>query len=113
VLKAVWFSDPHFIHEGEVLGHNPRVRLEAAIEHINRYHSDAEICVISGDMVNRGTQADYSALRDQLSGLAIPFLPMVGNHDNREMLQQFLPVPETCLKDFIRRVLRNSKRLAA
>ena len=52
-------SDIHFAAEGNVLGHDPRIRLETAIEHINAHHSDAEMCVITGDMVNRGTQADY------------------------------------------------------
>ena len=101
MLKAIWMSDPHFTHEGDVLGHDPRVRLRAALDHINRHHHDANLCVISGDMVNRGTQADYDALRNQLNKLAIPFLPMVGNHDDRTLFRTFLPLPNSCMTDFI------------
>lgn len=99
--KVIWMSDPHFTHEGNVLGHDPRVRLQAALDHINRYHHDANLCVISGDMVNRGTHADYDALLNRLNKLAIPFLPMVGNHDDRTLFRTILPLPEACMADFI------------
>ncbi len=101
MLKAVWMSDPHFVHQGEVLGYDPRVRLNAAIDHINQHHGDASFCVISGDMVNHGNAPDYQALRDHLDKLAIPFLPMAGNHDDRALLRAHLPLPATCMADFI------------
>ena len=82
MLKAIWMSDPHFTHEGNVLGHDPRVRLQAAIGHINQHHSDSTYCIISGDMVNRGTVTDYKTLYSTMSTLSVPILPMVGNHDD-------------------------------
>ncbi len=101
MLKAVWMSDPHFVNDGDVLGHDPRLRLQAAIDHINQHHSDAKFCIISGDMVNRGTRTDYDALRKILDGLVVPFLPMVGNHDDRQIFRKTLPVPEFGMADFI------------
>lgn len=101
MLKAIWMSDPHFASAGNVLGHDPRVRLHAAVTHINNYHADAQFAIISGDMVNRGSKADYDGLRKQLADLCIPVLPMVGNHDNREMFRAALPVPESCMNDFV------------
>ncbi len=100
-MKAIWTSDPHFSREGLVLGHDPRVRLRAAIEHINQHHSDAGFCVISGDMVNRGALVDYQALQKALEDLKVPYLPMVGNHDDRELFKQILPLPPTCMADFV------------
>lgn len=94
-------SDPHFTHEGDVLGHDPRVRLKAAVDHINRHHADAQACVISGDMVNRGTRPDYKALQAILATLRIPVLPMVGNHDDRALFRETLPLPADCMADFI------------
>ncbi len=99
--KIIWMSDPHFTHQGDVLGHDPRVRLQAAVDHVNTHHSDAQACVISGDMVNRGTRADYQALQAILATLCVPVLPMVGNHDNRALLRETLPLPATCMADFI------------
>jgi len=101
MTKLVWMSDPHFTIEGDVLGYDPRVRLRAAIDHINTHHSDAKMCVISGDMVNRGTKADYEGIRAQIEELSMPYLPMVGNHDNRSLFRQAFPLPESCMADFI------------
>lgn len=101
MLKTIWMSDPHFTHKGNVSGHDPRVRLQAAVEHINQHHRDADFCVISGDMVNRGTKADYNALLSSLDNLGIPFLPMVGNHDDRSIFRSILPVPKSCMAEFI------------
>ncbi|WP_147126467.1 phosphodiesterase [Shimia ponticola] len=100
-MKIIWMSDPHFALDGLVLGHDPRVRLQAAIAHINAHHGDAAMCVISGDMVNRGTEADYKGLAKCLSDLAMPYYPMMGNHDSRELFRQLLPVPDTAMYGFI------------
>ncbi|MFK7737537.1 MAG: metallophosphoesterase, partial [Pirellulaceae bacterium] len=86
MTKLIWMSDPHFALEGDVWGHDPRERLKAAIDHINIHHSDAAMCVISGDLVNSGTQADYEGVRTRLDTLAIPYFPMVGNHDKRDLV---------------------------
>jgi len=93
MVKIVWMSDPHFTQAGDVLGHNPRIRLAKAIEHINRHHEDTDLCVISGDLVNRGTTEDYRALRAALDGLSMPYAPMMGNHDDRALLRAALPLP--------------------
>lgn len=94
-------SDLHFMQEGDVLGHDPRLRLQAAIDHINSHHADAEMCIISGDMVNRGTRSDYESVQAKLENLSVPYFPMVGNHDNRDLFREALPVPESCMTHFI------------
>ena len=100
-LKIIWMSDPHFTANGDVLGHDPKIRLDAAINHINAHHSDADLCVVSGDMVNRGTQTDYGSLSRHLSALRPPMLPMVGNHDDRALLRETLPLPGSCMSRFV------------
>ena len=99
--KLIWMSDLHFTAKGEVLGHDPRVRLEAAVDHINTHHADAAVCVISGDLVNHGTAEDYAALGAALDDLSVPFFPMVGNHDNRGLLRSALPVPQGGMDEFV------------
>ena len=99
--KIVWTSDLHFVAEGEPFGHDPRLRLEAAITHINAHHGDAACCVISGDLVNDPGLANYKALRPLLDRLAMPWFPMMGNHDDRGLLRQTLPVPDSCMDGFV------------
>ncbi len=101
MTKIVWLSDLHFLANGDVLGHDPRARLDAAIRHINAHHADADLCVISGDLVNRGTVGDYAALAERLKTLAIPYFPMVGNHDNRDLLRTFLALPDQVMPGFV------------
>ncbi len=100
-MKVVWLSDPHFTAEGDVFGCDPRARLNAAIDHICAQHSDADACVISGDMVNRETQEDYSVLAESLARLPVPVYPMMGNHDDRALLRRHLPLPENSMPDFV------------
>lgn len=101
MFKAIWMSDLHFAKDGDVLGHDPRVRLRRAIAQINTHHGDAGLCVISGDLVNRGMAEDYHALRQELDALQIPYAPMMGNHDNRGLLRDALPLPKGGMPDFI------------
>ena len=87
-------SDLHFQARGDVGGQNPRTRLDAAIRMINRYHADADGCVITGDLVNDGDSDAYSALAKRLSGLKMPIFPIVGNHDDRALMRKNLQFPD-------------------
>jgi len=100
-MKLIWMSDLHFQHSGEILGHDPQLRLDAAIAYINQHHSDASYCVISGDMAETATARNYADLADRLDQLAIPCLPMVGNHDDRDLLRAQFQVPDSCMDGFL------------
>lgn len=98
--QVIWLSDLHFEAAGDVLGHDPRVRLDAAVDHINTHYGDAALCVISGDMVETATAANYTALRAHLDRLSIPWHPMTGNHDDRALLRAHLRLPSDAMDDF-------------
>ncbi len=99
--KIIWLSDLHFTAEGLVLGHDPRQRLDLAVGHINTHHADADCCVITGDLADRGNRHDYIAVRDRLDQLLIPWLPMVGNHDDRALIHEVLRVPAGGMAGFV------------
>lgn len=100
-MKLIWMSDPHFLAEGNVAGHDPRLRVTAAVEFAKELYSDADICVISGDLVNEGSERDYKALKVILDQLPMPYLPMAGNHDDPQALRSVLPLPVGCMDGFI------------
>ena len=100
-MRFTWLSDPHFQARGDVLGKDPRACLRRAISHVNTHLSESEFCLITGDMVNRGTRVDYDALAEELKALSIPVLPLMGNHDQRDLFRQFLPLPPSAMTDFI------------
>jgi Icc protein len=88
MTKVIWLSDLHFIAQNLVAGHNPRIRVDAAVQMVNEHHADAECVVISGDLVNRGTVEDYTALKAYLDKLKPPHHIIPGNHDDRALMRQ-------------------------
>ncbi len=100
MTKLIWMSDLHFLAGDEtVAGHDPRVRLQAAVDHINRHQRDAAYCVISGDLVNKGNAADYRALKQQLAHMDIECLLMLGNHDDRAEIAKVFERPKNPMPD--------------
>ncbi len=84
-MKLIHITDIHLVPPGErLLGLDPGERLKACIRDINIHHSDADLCVITGDLANRGETAAYTLLRERLLELKIPCQLLIGNHDNRE-----------------------------
>jgi 3',5'-cyclic AMP phosphodiesterase CpdA len=56
----------------------------AAVRHLNGMFPRPDLVILSGDIVDEGTQAEYAVARDMLAGIVQPLLLIPGNHDNRE-----------------------------
>ena len=88
-MKVIQITDIHFVQDKQPLhGLNPYERLTSCIADINTNHSDAELCVITGDLVHKGSIEAYESLRDCLSTLSVPYHFIIGNHDNRENIKE-------------------------
>jgi 3',5'-cyclic AMP phosphodiesterase CpdA len=91
-MKLIQVSDLHFAPPGtRLFGLDPRARLEAAIADINQHHGDAELCLFTGDLADRGAPAAYQALRETLAALQVPYRLALGNHDDRDNFQRAFP----------------------
>ncbi len=91
-MKLIQVSDLHFVPPGTLLlGLDPRARLEAAIADINRHHGDAELCLFTGDLADRGAPEAYDALRETLAALQVPYRLAIGNHDDRNAFLRAFP----------------------
>ncbi|MGE0719964.1 MAG: phosphodiesterase, partial [Alphaproteobacteria bacterium] len=103
------FTDTHLVPPGLMLwGLDPRRRLEACIADVNAHHRDAEICVVTGDLVHKGEPAAYAELRACLDGLALPYRLLAGNHDVREALTDAFPEIERDADGFLQSVVDTS-----
>lgn len=98
--RILWLSDLHFDHQDLVLGQDPVARLNAVIEFITQYYADAAICLITGDMVETATTENYTSVRALLDKLPMPWLPMTGNHDERSLFLDHMPLPDSAQSDF-------------
>lgn len=92
MLKIIHVSDTHVEPAGQmVVGHDPRARFRRVVEAINDRHADAALCVISGDLTDRGSEDAYRSFADILAELKVPYRLMMGNHDNRANFRRVFP----------------------
>ncbi len=91
-MKFIHFTDTHLVDPaGGLHGLNPEVRFKSCIDSIEQSHSDAECCVITGDIADRAEDEAYELFAHQLSRLNFPCHMLIGNHDNREKFTQHFP----------------------
>lgn len=83
----------------------------AAIAEINRMHSDAELCVITGDIVADPDPAAYRLAEELLSTLRMPTYCLLGNHDDRDMAGHALSTVSMDENGFLQSAIRTSQGL--
>ncbi|WP_159993870.1 phosphodiesterase [Roseomonas sp. 18066] len=83
-------SDPHLRPEGVfykgVL--DPAAALNMAVEQINRLRPRPDLVLLTGDVAETGSDAEYALARRLLGRLAMPCRAIPGNHDLREPFRQ-------------------------
>ena len=104
-VKIVWLSDLHFEAQGLVLGHDPRVRLKAAVAFVAAHLADADLCLVTGDVVETATAANYAAVAEVLNHLPMPVCVMPGNHDDRYMMRTAFAFPGQVMDGFAQTAL--------
>jgi Icc protein len=83
-------SDPHvrpdgMLYQGVV---DSNAQFAAAIAHVNALDLRPDLVLLSGDLVDKGTAAEYAKFRALLAGLEIPALVIPGNHDDRDAFRE-------------------------
>ena len=67
-MKIIHITDLHLMPRGETLwGLDPFARLDAALTDIAAHHADADLCVITGDLTEKGDVAAYEMLKQRLA----------------------------------------------
>ena len=87
-MKFIQVSDIHLgTPDALINGCSPTERLYACFKDIISCHSDAEFCVITGDLTEFAEPAAYKHLKEILSEFPLPCFLMLGNHDDRKVFQ--------------------------
>jgi 3',5'-cyclic-AMP phosphodiesterase len=86
-------SDPHVTVPGGSpgAGVDSHARLALTLERIAALAPRPEAIVMSGDLVEAGTDAEYARLGALLAASPIPVLVMAGNHDDRDAMARAFP----------------------
>ncbi len=66
-------------------------RLAAAVESINAESPQMHAVLATGDLVNDGVAVEYDELASRVARLTVPFLPIPGNHDDRDLMKKTFP----------------------
>ena len=76
-------TDPHILAEGEWLGGNIDTAgyLRDAVAHVNALLPRPDLVIVTGDLADEGTRAQYDHLAALLAPLQVPFVLLPGNHD--------------------------------
>ncbi|MDO9416395.1 2', 3'cyclic nucleotide phosphodiesterase SpdA [Pararhizobium sp.] len=106
MTKLIIFTDLHMVPEGAtIIGLDPYQRLKAGIDHVNRYHPDADAVVITGDLTHRADPASYRRLKALLGQLVPPLAITVGNHDERDTFLDTFTEAVTDENGFVQRTI--------
>jgi 3',5'-cyclic-AMP phosphodiesterase len=66
-------------------------RLVSAISSINAEAPALDVLVGTGDLTNWARPQEYEILAELTAPLTVPFLPLPGNHDDRDLLRSTFP----------------------
>jgi len=79
-------SDLHVRPDGELYAGRvaANAMAAAAVQHLNALDPRPDLAIVTGDLVDNGTDAEYAAVRAILDVIAIPYVVIPGNHDQRE-----------------------------
>jgi len=91
VFILVQLSDPHL---GAVWADSdPVAGLSATVEAVRGMQPRADAVLVSGDLADNATEAEYEQVHELLDRLDTPLYVLPGNHDDRKTLRQRFGLP--------------------
>jgi 3',5'-cyclic AMP phosphodiesterase CpdA len=72
---------------------DPVARLAAAIESVRALRPQPDAVLVTGDLADHATDAEYEQVRELLAPLRGPLYVLPGNHDDRRALNRHFGVP--------------------
>jgi 3',5'-cyclic-AMP phosphodiesterase len=84
-------SDPHI--GGEWFDDRSVARFAAAVESVRGVSSQPDAVLLTGDLADHATDAEYEQVRELLAPMGAPLYVLPGNHDDRRALHRHFGVP--------------------
>jgi Icc protein len=84
-------SDPHI--GADWAGGDPTAAFAAGIETVVAMPVHPDAVLVSGDLCEHATDAEYEQVRELLAPLGLPVYPLPGNHDDRATLRRHFGLP--------------------
>jgi 3',5'-cyclic AMP phosphodiesterase CpdA len=91
-MKIIHLTDPHVRAHGEcVRTVDTATRFAAVVDDVARRHADADLVVVTGDLVGDREPASYALFRDLIGRIRAPVRLLMGNHDRRALFRAAFP----------------------
>lgn len=104
--KILVMTDLHLVVPPEtIIDLSPAERLAEGLAHAAKMHPDADHLVLTGDLTNEGTPAQYAVLQPLLADLPWPVTMLMGNHDLREPFRASFPDAPVTEDGFVQAVI--------
>ena len=104
-MKIIHISDCHFIDpapkDTTATALHPQQTLQRIIADICQWHSDADLCISSGDLTHDGSPLQYELFASTIGDLPMPVHLIPGNHDARGPMLATLPATRHDKNGFI------------
>lgn len=93
-LKFLHITDTHLLDLAEETFHgiNTKESLEAVLVHSLARYTDIDFLLFTGDISQTGNEQSYALFESVIEQYDLPIFCIPGNHDNPELLQQFVPI---------------------
>lgn len=86
-------SDLHFRPRGALFQDlvDPAAMFAAALDRLEQLSPAPDLVIITGDLVEEGSEAEYDEVRQALARIRQPLIVIPGNHDDREGFRACFP----------------------
>lgn len=84
-------SDPHI--GADWAGGDPTAGLAAAVKSVRAIRTQPDAVLVTGDLADGATEAEYELVRELLAPLRAPTYVLPGNHDDRRAIRRHFGVP--------------------
>ncbi len=91
-IKIIQITDTHIFDDGadSFNEFDTSASLQQIIEKIRINESDADLVLLTGDLVHEATKSAYQKLADYLSSLTTPVFCLPGNHDDPGLMNEVM-----------------------
>jgi len=90
--RVAQLTDTHITAEGSTyFGTDTAAYLKRALTALHALDPQPDYIVVTGDLANFGTRAEYERFRDLMAGTHLPYFVIPGNHDDRDRMRETLP----------------------
>lgn len=91
-IKIIQITDTHILDNSasSFNDFDTSASLLQIIESINNNEADADLILLTGDLIHEATKNAYQKLADHLSALSLPIFYLPGNHDNPELMNSIM-----------------------